>query len=566
MKKFLLKYKYKFIFTLILACVSSAFVVIESFFIKGLIDSTMSKNFKLLKFSIVIYIIYIFIQALLTYLYRKSKANYIKDSMIYIKNEILSKLINQNISNFKTENSAKKISLLTNDIKLLEDDYFNNIFILVVQLFSFLTGLACLFLLSPEIALSILMVIIFVVLIPKFFSKKLILLRTQYSSLLEKFTLKIKDIFSGIDIIKSFKLEDKIKFDYENINADVENSKYKFFLLNSKVQLLSQILLSLVFVVLFSVGSYLIFIEKITYGTIIACLQLLGNIANPIYNSIEYFNRIKSLKNITSKITNLYENNNKNEMSINSIDKQNLRNSIKITNLNFGYDNSKLALQNINLEFHKNKKYAIVGGSGSGKTTLLKVLTKDIVNYTGEVYFDDVLLRDISYESLYSIISIIHQNVFLFDTNIKENITLYNDYTEEEILYSITNSGLVKTLNNFQNGLETLVGENGNNLSGGEKQRISIARSLIKNVPILILDEATSSLDNTTAYEIENLILSMENTTAIVVTHRLHENLLKKYDEIFVFKDGCLVENDSFENLMENKNYFYSLYNISKIN
>ncbi|WP_288679294.1 ABC transporter ATP-binding protein [uncultured Clostridium sp.] len=566
MKKFLLKYKYKFIFTLILACVSSAFVVIESFFIKGLIDSTMSKNFKLLKFSIVIYIIYIFIQALLTYLYRKSKANYIKDSMIYIKNEILSKLINQNISNFKTENSAKKISLLTNDIKLLEDDYFNNIFILVVQLFSFLTGLACLFLLSPEIALSILMVIIFVVLIPKFFSKKLILLRTQYSSLLEKFTLKIKDIFSGIDIIKSFKLEDKIKFDYENINADVENSKYKFFLLNSKVQLLSQILLSLVFVVLFSVGSYLIFIEKITYGTIIACLQLLGNIANPIYNSIEYFNRIKSLKNITSKITNLYENNNKNEMSINSIDKQNLRNSIKITNLNFGYDNSKLALQNINLEFHKNKKYAIVGGSGSGKTTLLKVLTKDIVNYTGEVYFDDVLLRDISYESLYSIISIIHQNVFLFDTNIKENITLYNDYTEEEILYSITNSGLVKTLNNFQNGLETLVGENGNNLSGGEKQRISIARSLIRNVPILILDEATSSLDNTTAYEIENLILSMENTTAIVVTHRLHENLLKKYDEIFVFKDGCLVENDSFENLMENKNYFYSLYNISKIN
>lgn len=564
MKKFLLRYKYKLIIAIVLACISSVLLVVESFFTKGLIDSTMSKNISLLKFNILIYIAYIFVQALFTYLYRKSKAIYIKDSLIYMKNEIFCKLITQNSIDFKSENSAKKISLLTNDIKLLEDDYFNNIFILVVQLFSFLTGLICLFLLSIEIAISILLVIIFVVLIPKLFSEKLILLRTKYSSSLEKFTLKIKDMFSGIDIIKSFKLENKIKSDYCNINKEVEDSKYKFTLLNSKVQFFSQALLSLVFVVLFSVGSYLVFIDKITYGTIIACLQLLGSIANPIYNSIEYLNKIKSLKNITTKVTNLYENNNTTQIDL--IEKTNFKNCINISNLSFGYDDSKIVLKDINLELEKNKKYAIVGGSGSGKTTLLKILTKDIINYNGNVYFDDISLKNISYENLYSLISIIHQNVFLFDTTIKENITLFNDYNEDEILYAIRNSGFLKTLNNFPDALETLVGENGNNLSGGEKQRISIARSLMKKVPILILDEATSSLDNTTAYEIENLILSMENTTAIVVTHRLNEALLQKYDKIFVLKDGILVESDSFNSLINNKNYFYNLYNISKTN
>ena len=570
MKRFLLRYKFQFIVALILTCLSSIFIVLKSFFIKSLTDSTINKDFNLLKINIIIYVTYILIQSCITYLYRKSKSFYIKNSMTFIKNEIFSKLISQNIMDFKSENSAKKISLLTNDIKLLEDDYFNNIFIfifififiLILQFFSFLTGFIYLFILSPEITLSVLIIIAFVAFIPKLFSKRLITLRTEYSNLLEGFTLKIKDVFSGIDIIKSFKLESKIKTDYKNINEKVEDSKYKFSLLNGKVQFLSQILLSLVFVVLFSVSAYLIMIDKITYGTLLACLQLLGSISNPIYNSIEYINRAKSLKNVTKKITNLYENENNNNTYNGSTHKENLNNIIRISDLNFGYDKSKLALKNISLILEKNKKYAIVGGSGSGKSTLLKILTKDITNYTGDVYFDDLPLKDISYESLSSLISIIHQNVFLFDTNIKENITLYNDYSEDEIFYAINNSGLSKTLKNLKDGLDTLVGENGNNLSGGEKQRISIARALIKNVPILMLDEATSSLDNNTAYEVKKLILSMKNTTSIIITHRLNETLLKEYDKIFVLKEGNLVESDSFKELIRNRDYFYNLFNV----
>ena len=548
MKRFLLRHKLQFIVVVLLACLSSIFLVLESFFIKSLTDSTMSKDFNLLKINIIIYLGYILVQALITYLYRKSKSFYIKNSMTFVKNEIFQKLISKSAMNFKSENSAKKISLLTNDIKLLEDDCFNNIFVLIIQLFSFITGFICLFILSPEITIAVLVVISFVVFIPKLFTKKLITLRGEYSNLLEGFTLKIKDVFSGIDVIKSFKLEGKITKDYENINNKVEASKYKFSLLNGKVQFLSQILLSLVFVVLFSLGAYLIFVDKITYGTIIACIQLLGSISNPVYNSIEYINRAKSLKNVTSKITKLYENEENNDLNSNSlIHKESLEELINVSNLNFGYDKSKLVLKDINLSLEKNKKYAIVGGSGSGKSTLSKILTKDIINYSGDVYFDNSSLKDISYDSLYSLISIIHQNVFLFDTTIKENITLYNDYNEEQISYAINNYGLSKTLENLNKGLETPVGENGNNLSGGEKQRISIA---------------SSSLDNNTAYDVENLILSMENTTCVIITHRLNESLLKKYDKIFVLKEGNLVESGSFKSLMENKKYFYNLFNV----
>ena len=156
----------------------------------------------------------------------------------------------------------------------------------------------------------------------------------------------------------------------------------------------------------------------------------------------------------------------------------------------------------------------------------------------------------------------IQQNIFMFDDSIKENIRLYSNHDDKDILDACKRSGLDKLLNKLPNGINSLVGENGNKLSGGEKQRIAIARALINNTQILILDESTSALDNETAYNLENSLLNLENLTLITVTHKLIKNILNRYDEIIVMKNGKIIEKGNFEDLINIKGYFYSLYTI----
>lgn len=219
-------------------------------------------------------------------------------------------------------------------------------------------------------------------------------------------------------------------------------------------------------------------------------------------------------------------------------------------------------MDNINLTLEKNKKYAIVGESGSGKSTLIKLLMRYYNDYSGSILIDNNDLKSIYSSDLYKNISMIQQNVFMFDDSIKENIRLYSNHDDDDILKSCERAGLSKLINNLPNGIDSLVGENGNKLSGGEKQRIAIARALINNTQILILDESTSALDNETAYNLENSLLDLKDLTLVTVTHKLIKNILNKYDEIIVMKNGSVVEKGSFEYLLSQKGYFYSLYYI----
>jgi ATP-binding cassette subfamily C protein len=177
---------------------------------------------------------------------------------------------------------------------------------------------------------------------------------------------------------------------------------------------------------------------------------------------------------------------------------------------------------------------------------------------------DGTDIRNINIDDIYKIMSIIHQNVFIFDSTVKDNITLYKDYSDDEINTTIKLCGLYNFVNSKPKKLLENVGENGVLLSGGEKQRIAIARAIIKKTPILILDEATSSLDSETAHSIENSLLDIDELTCIVVTHNLSESILKQYDSIIAMKDGQIEEQGNFYDLLDKKGYFYSLYNVFK--
>ena len=208
------------------------------------------------------------------------------------------------------------------------------------------------------------------------------------------------------------------------------------------------------------------------------------------------------------------------------------------------------------MRFKKGQKYAIVGESGCGKTTLLKVLMGYFSNVGGKIMIDKRDAGKLNIKDMSNILSIMQQNVFLFDTTIKNNITLFKDYPEEEIEDVVEKTQLKRLVESLEDGIDTYIGEAGDKLSGGEKQRISMARAFLKKKPILLLDEATSSLDNLTANEIEETIFTMEDVTVISVTHVLNEERLKRYNKIFVLKDGKVIEEGNFDELMNKNEYF----------
>ena len=176
--------------------------------------------------------------------------------------------------------------------------------------------------------------------------------------------------------------------------------------------------------------------------------------------------------------------------------------------------------------------------------------------------FGNIVTSAVRTMMAYEIESIIQQNVFVFNATIKDNITMFRDFSDEQIDEAIRLSGLTALIE--EKGADYLCGENGGGLSGGEKQRISIARSLLKKSQVLLVDEATAALDAETAYQVSGAILGLEDVTSIVVTHSLEEGLLKQYDGIITLKNGAIVEAGTFDELIEEKGYFYSLFTISQ--
>jgi len=243
-------------------------------------------------------------------------------------------------------------------------------------------------------------------------------------------------------------------------------------------------------------------------------------------------------------------------------DKPNFNNNLEVSNLSFSYGNGRSIINDISLKIDKNKKYAIVGGSGCGKSTLIKLMLGYYSDFSGNIKFDGNSIKNLNIEQLNKMISIIHQNVYMFDKTIEDNICLYKEFSEEQINDVLKLSGANKFIEETSNGLNYLVGENGSNLSGGQRQRIAIARALIQQTPILVLDEGTSAIDMQTAYDIESKLLNIKDLTLITITHKMSEELLSLYDEIIYMENGQIVESGNLKELLEKKEKFFNFYTV----
>ncbi|MGG7143966.1 ATP-binding cassette domain-containing protein [Clostridium nigeriense] len=254
--------------------------------------------------------------------------------------------------------------------------------------------------------------------------------------------------------------------------------------------------------------------------TPIGAVLSVGNLAGSFFSGIGAV--IKSISILKSSNT-LFEN-----FSV-KYDNISLKNIESITFKNISYNYSdKQVLYDINISFEKGHKYVITGESRSGKSTLLKILIGFLKDYNGNVLYDNTELREVSPTSIYNNISYIDQNIYLFNGTIKDNITLGQDFSDDDLYEALTKSCLINFINELPNAINTIIKENGKNISGGQRQRIALARALIRKINFIILDEGTSALDKENAKEIEDTLISSKDLCVIFVTHNLRNEILPK--------------------------------------
>jgi len=376
----------------------------------------------------------------------------------------------------------------------------------------------------------------------------------------ESLTDTIKEIIGGFSVVKSFKAESSVLQFFLKSNRAVEDAKCK----KSKIAIVIGTISSTAGITaqmgVFIAGAYLAISGKgVTPGIVMAFVNLMNFLLQPIAALPEIFASRKASVALMDKVCDLL---NKNVTKEKDEVIEKLERGITVENLNFGYKEEEEVLKGMTLCLEAGKSYALVGASGCGKSTLFNLFLAAYDNYKGHIYYDTHELRDISNEALYDVVSVIQQNVVIFNATLRDNITMFRDISKAEVDNVIDAAGLRAFVE--EHGEDYLCGENGNLLSGGERQRISIARSLLRKVSVMLVDEATAALDKQTAHQVSNAILDIEDVMKVIITHSLEESLLTRFDEIIVLKAGEIAEKGSFAELMEKKEYFYSLYTVAQ--
>ena len=492
---------------------------------------------------------------------------YLKNRVIWsvlvdIRNKLCEHLLPQTLSYFENRRSGELISRLTNDITATQSAIsilFDSTLLLPMRLFC---GLGLAFYLSWKLSFFIFVLFPLVIFPVLIFGRKIKKYGKRSLMHLGELTDAMREMFSGIRIVKAFKMESEEIVEFKNINSRFFKRRMQTVKAKALNASTTELIYSLGLAAVIIVGGYVVTANKITPGElgtlvtviafmILASIKKLAKSYGKLQESLAGANRVFELLDEHPSITD-----NPDAMDLKTIEK-----NISFRNVDFSYD-SYLVLKDINLTVEQGRIIAIVGESGAGKSTLLDLVPRFYDPVNGTIEIDGIDIRLLKRDSLLDLIAIVSQQTFLFNRSFRDNILCgRRNATTTELEDASKAANIHDFIINLPNGYDTLVGEQGVKLSGGQKQRVTIARAILKNAPILILDEATSSLDSESEKLVQEALDNlMKHRTTFVIAHRL--STIRHADRIVVLKKGCIVEEGTHDELIEKDCEYRKLYRI----
>jgi ATP-binding cassette subfamily B protein len=535
MKKSILKSLPYLIIVVFVAIVCAALDGYMSIVMMHSIDTVTSKDMVLFKQEVVklLIIALMLIPATISLAYVRGL--YKRKAIVSAKVNYIKGVFNKNINEFQKDNNTKYISTLTNDVNTIENNYIDGLYEMVVLSVNFIVGILVIGFVSPMALGFGVGIGVVSTLISIFLSKPLQRHHAQRSDLYESYTTYIKEVLSAFHIIKSNNLNDKVSNDFRAKSHAIQHKGYIIDKISTFIFSLQHLTMGFTFTLLLGAIALVAINGDLTLGGAILVISNMEKIIQPLSQAGEWLPKIFATKLLFIKIEDTLKNQDNYEETI-TIDK--LDKAIDFSNVSFSYDDTQI-LKGINLTLEKGGKYLVIGPSGGGKSTLLKLLRKYYLPNSGHIMIDGKNLKDVTKDSYFHHISNVEQQVFLFEDTVRNNICLYKDYTDEEINIAIEKAGLKDFIAGLTEGLglNSIIYDNGKNVSGGEKSRIALARGLLQKADIILLDEAFASLDSKIAKEIEKTILGLDNITVINVSHVIFEDTKRKYNKVFMVKN-----------------------------
>nr|WP_246579027.1 ABC transporter ATP-binding protein [Clostridium algidicarnis] len=550
------------IFTLVI--ISSAFGLLVPYLIGKAVDALnlgkLYVDFKTLKIIAIVLISTYIMDSFITLLQGFIMAGISQRIVFRLREALFEKLQSLPLIFFDTNTHGEIMSRLSNDIENVSTTISQSTIQLMSSFINIIGAFTMMIILSPLLTVASMVTLPLVLFMTNSIAKRTKILFKEQQVVLGKLNGHIEEAISGIHVVKAFNREDKIIEEFDDLNSNLCEVGIKAQVWSGYIMPLMNVINNIGFAAVAAIGGVLAVKDLITVGIIASFISYSRQFARPLNDLASIFNTFQSAVAGAERVFETLDEKEEPRDIKNAQVLSNVRGDVEFQNVTFGYNEDSYVLKDISFNVKRGENIALVGPTGAGKTTIVNLLTGFYNVSKGDILIDGKSIKKYTKDSLRKAFGIVLQDSYLFSDTIKENIRYGNlNATDEEIENAAKLANADAFISKLPKGYNTIISEGGVSLSQGEKQLVSIARAILSNPAILVLDEATSSVDTRTELKIQEALLGvMKGRTSFIIAHRL--STIKDADKIMVIDNGSIMEMGTHEELIKRKAYYYKLY------